>query len=199
MKKLSQMVFAVAMCGAGLVYAGPGDTKAQPAPPPTGAKMDMPKGPPQEIADMAKAMDGTWKCTGTDMGMDGSSMKFNASMTSKTDLDGWWQHDSLVGTSGEGKTAMKFKMESYTTFDAGMKKWHSVSVMNDGGQMVGQSDGMKDMKMDTTADTWGPMGQGMFKDHVDASDMKKGVHMWGEVSIDKGKTFKPVYDMMCKK
>jgi hypothetical protein len=74
-----------------------------------------------------------------------------------------------------------------------------VSVMNDGGQMVGQSDGMKDMKMDTTADTWGPMGQGMFKDHVDASDMKKGVHMWGEVSIDKGKTFKPVYDMMCKK
>ena len=29
--------------------------------------------------------------------------------------------------------------------------------------------------------------------------MKKGVHMWGEISMDKGKTFKPVYDMMCKK
>ena len=64
--------------------------------------------------------------------------------------------------------------------------------------MVGTSDGMKDMKMDFVLDATGPMGSAQFKDHVDAGDMKKGVHTWGEVSLDKGKTWLPVYDMVCK-
>ncbi len=71
--------------------------------------------------------------------------------------------------------------------------------MYDGGQMVGTSDGMKDMKMDFVLDTQSAMGGGQFKDHVDASDMKKGVHAWGEMSIDRGKTWLPVYDLVCKR
>jgi hypothetical protein len=190
---------------AGVALAGAGDTKADPKMPskagdpagPTTTKgaPAMPK-PPQEVADMAKAMSGTWKCEGTSMGMDGKESKFTGRMSSKSDLDGWWVHNSFEGTMG---ASTKFKFESFATYDGNEKKWHSVMVDNWGGTMAGQSDGMKDMKMDVTADTMGPMGKGQFKDHVDASDMKKGVHMWGESSHDSGKTWTKVYDMSCKK
>ena len=43
------------------------------------------------------------------------------------------------------------------------------------------------------------MGAGTFKDHVDMTDAKAGVKMWGEMSMDKGKTWKKVYEMTCKK
>jgi hypothetical protein len=186
---------------AGVAMAG--DTKADPktgpakaiepvAPPATPTA--MPK-PPQEIADMVKGESGTWKCDGTATGMDGKESKFTAKMTSKSDLDGWWIHDSFEGSMG----AMgKFKFESFATYDAASKKWHSMMVNNMGGTMLGESDGMKDMKMDVTAVTSSPMGKGQFKDHIDASDLKKGLHMWGEESRD-GKTFNKVYDMTCKK
>jgi hypothetical protein len=172
--------------------AGSGSAAAAPA-------MQMPK-PAPEIADTLKQMQGTWNCTGTAVGPDmKSEAKFKATMTSKSDLDGFWIHDSMTGTAGEGKTAMKFKMESYSTFDPAAKKWHRVSMMNDGAMMTGVGDAMNAGKADTVSDTWSPMGSGQFKDHVDASDMKKGVHMWGEMSMDKGKTFNKVYEMTCKK
>jgi hypothetical protein len=178
------------------------DAAKTPAPAPADAKaapkMEMPK-PAPEIAEMAKGKTGTWKCDGTTMGMDMKEAKFKGTMKSKSDLDGFWIHDSFEGTAGEGKTAMKFKMEAFTTFDAASKKWHSMSVMNDGGHMMGTSDGVKDNKMETVSDTMGPMGSGQFKDHADMSDAKKGVHMWGEMTMDKGKTWNKVYDMMCKK
>jgi hypothetical protein len=160
--------------------------------------MQMPK-PAPEIADTLKQMQGTWNCTGTVMGMDQKENKWKGSMTSKSDLDGFWIHDSMQGTAGEGKTAVKFKMESYSTFDPAAKKWHRVSIMNDGAMMTGVGDAMNAGKGDTTSDTWSPMGAGQFKDHVDASDAKKGVHMWGEMSMDKGKSWNKVYDMTCKK
>jgi hypothetical protein len=170
--------------------AGAGDTAA----PKAGAPAAMPK-PAPEIADMLKGMAGTWKCEGTATGMDGKETKFTGKLTSKADLDGFWIHESFDGTMA----AMgKFKFESFETYDGNAKKWHSVMVDNWGGMMHGESDGMKDMKMDVLSDTMGPMGKGQFKDHIDASDMKKGVHMWGEDSRD-GKTFNKVYDMTCKK
>jgi hypothetical protein len=201
MNKLTQLTVAtltmVGMAG----FAVAGDTKADPKAAPKAAEpakaappaMAMPKAP-QELADMMKGMAGTWKCDGTGMGMDMKETKFTGKMTSKLDLDGFWGHDTFEGTMG----AAKFKFESFMTYDSNGKKWHSVFVDNMGSMMMGSSDGMKDMKMDVLADTMGPMGKGQFKDHMDASDMKKGVHMWGEMSMD-GKTFNKVYDMTCKK
>jgi hypothetical protein len=201
MNKLTQLTVAtLTMVGmAGVAVAG--DTKADPKAAPKAAEPAkapaaapaMPKAP-QELADMMKGMAGSWKCDGTSMGMDGKEVKFTGKMTSKLDLDGFWGHDTFEGTMGPGK----FKFESFMTYDANGKKWHSVFVDNQGGMMMGSSDGMKDMKMDVTADMMGPMGKGTFKDHMDASDMKKGVHMWGEASMD-GKTFNKVYEMTCKK
>jgi len=187
--------------------ADPKAAKADPKAPAGGDKKDaapamqMPK-PAPEIADRLKMMQGTWTCTGTAMGGADmkTEMKFKGTMTSKSDLDGFWIHDSMQGTAGEGKAAMKFKMESYATFDAAGKKWHTLAVMNDGGQMVGMGDALKDGKGEMVADTWSPMGAGQMKDHVDVSDVKKaGAHMWGEASMDKGKTWGKVYDMTCKK
>lgn len=168
------------------------DTKAAP--------MEMPK-PPAEITMAAKSKAGRWKCRGTAMGGPDmrTEMKFMGMQTSKLELDGWWLHDAFNGTIGTGKTAMKFKMESYATYDGNTKKWRMISVMNDGGSMMGWSDGMKDGKMDITSEAYSMMGTGTFKEHIDMSDLKAGVKMWGEMSMDKGKTWNKVYEMTCKK
>ncbi|HTR50459.1 MAG TPA: DUF1579 family protein [Kofleriaceae bacterium] len=162
------------------------------------AVADLPK-PPPELAEMAKAMAGTWKCTGTGMGMDGKDTKFTGTMSSKTELDGFWSHNSFQGTMGEGKTAAKYRFESYSTFDPSARKWRVMMMDNLGGSMAGTSDGMKDMKMETDAETQDARGKAQFKDHTDMSDMKTGAHLWGEVSRDNGKTWTKVYDMVCKK
>jgi hypothetical protein len=163
-----------------------------------GAKVEMPK-PPTEIAAHIKAMGGTWRCNGTAVGPDKAEGKMKATLAAKSDLDGYWIHHTLNATMGAGKTATKFKMEGYATFNATDKKWRMVSVMNDGGMMMGTSDGPKDGKMVMTADTYGPWGQGMMRETHDATDMKAGVKMSGEMSMDKGKTWNKVYEMTCKK
>ena len=213
MKNLSMIAIATAAL-VGTAFAG--DPKAPtPAPAPTAAKTDPkaaptpaktdPKAPPAaatpamptvptEIADMAKGMAGTWKCKGETMHMDGTKEAVTATNTAKVDLDKWWISETLSVT---GK--MKFKMQGYTTYDASAKKWRRVSVDNWGGSYVGTSDGMKDNKMDWNLDVMGPMGAGQFRDHVDATDAKAGVKMWGEMSMDKGKTWNKVYEMTCKK
>jgi hypothetical protein len=165
------------------------------ATPPAKAEMPVPK-VPQEVTDMAKMVVGTWKCTGSSFGMDGTATPMTGTMKSKTDLDGFWLHDSFEAKMGKAK----FKFESFSTYDAGSKKWRSVMVDNWGAQSIGTSDGMKDGKMDVNMDTMGgPMGPGMFRDHMDASDAKAGVKMMGEASMDKGKTWNKVYEQTCKK
>jgi hypothetical protein len=157
-------------------------------------KMAMPV-VPTEVADMGKAVTGTWKCKGDEMDMTGAKNPVTATMKTKVDMDKWWITDNL-----EVKGKMTFKMMAFTTYDAASKKWRRVAVDNMGGQMVGTSDGMKDNKMDWNLDAIGPMGAGMFRDHVDATDAAKaGVKMWGEMSMDKGKTWAKVYEMSCKK
>src|ERR1041385_2758953 len=152
MKTFSRVAIAT-LTVAGLTMVALADTKtpaakADPKAPAAGSgsaaapAMQMPK-PAPEIADTLKQMQGTWSCTGTAVGPDmKSEAKFKATMTSKSDLDGFWIHDSMTGTAGEGKTAMKFKMESYSTFDPAAKKWHRVSMMNDGAMMTGVGDAM---------------------------------------------------------
>jgi hypothetical protein len=156
--------------------------------------MEMPK-VPAEIGDMGKTVTGTWKCKGDEMDPTGAKNPITATIKTKVDMDKWWITDNM-----EVKGKNTFKMMSFTTYDATSKKWRRVAVDNWGGQMVGTSDGMKDGKMDWNSDTISPMGAGMFRDHVDATDAAKtGVKFWGEMSMDKGKTWNKVYEMSCKK
>jgi uncharacterized protein DUF1579 len=193
MNKLSMIVIAMAAL-VGVANAGDpkADTKAA-APKAAEPAMKMPE-PPKEVGDVGKQMAGTWTCTGNVMGMDGKPSKMTAKMTSKVDDSKWWIVDNL-----DASGPMKFKMQSFTTYDANAKKWRRVSVDNMGTSMVGTSDGMKDNKMEWTADTNGPMGASQFRDKVDMTDAKAGVKMAGEMSMDKGKSWHPVYDMTCKK
>ena len=158
------------------------------------AKPEMPK-PPAELDAMAKTTVGTWKCTGESMNPDGTKAKVTATNKAKVDLDKFWLVENL-----EVKGAMPFKMQAFSTFDASAKKWRRVAVDSWGGYMHGTSDGMKDGKtMTWNLDTVGAMGTGQFRDHMDVTDLKAGMKVWGEMSMDKGKTWNKVYEMTCKK
>jgi hypothetical protein len=171
------------------------DSKPDPGMVKTEVKPEPPK-PPGEVDAMAKNVVGNWKCTGTETAMDGSSSKITGKVTAKLDLDKWWINDVVEGKSDKRGG---YKMVSYSTFDASSKKWRRISIDNMGTQYVGTSDGMKDGKLVWNMDFLSPLGAGQFKDTVDPSDPKAGVKWVGVMSVDKGKTWKPVYEMTCKK
>jgi hypothetical protein len=151
--------------------------------------------PPQELADMAKAAAGNWKCKG--QGMD-HAMKMNdmtGTMAMKLDVDNWWMHGSFSSKMGKDS----FHFESFTTVDPATKKLKRVMVETGGGWSSGESAGMKDNKVDWDLTAHSAMGDAMFRDHEDMSDAKAGVKPWGEMSMDKGKTWTKVYEMACKK
>jgi hypothetical protein len=196
--KLSMISFSLAML-AGTAFAG--DPKAgAPATPPkadaskdAGKPAEMPK-PPQEIADFAKAMAGTWNCTGT-AEMGGQTGEAKATITHKLDLDGWWIQSSFTGTIAKAPGAFHFT--SYTTYDAAKKQWFRTMVNGHGGhaQSWGTHTGNKT--------TW--EGDA----HWQGNDVKvrdteevvspKEVHVVGEYSKDGGKTWNKDHDATCKK
>lgn len=180
-----------------------GDAKA-PTPPAAPAKaepkkeapkkMEAPK-PPQELADMAKAMAGNWKCTGkavqdpmkpTEM----TDMKMTVKMA--LDMGGWW----IKSTMDAG--AM-FKGEEYVTYDSAAKKY--ISMMRDsmGASETKTSMGMKDGKIVWEGDARATGMAMKSRATSDMSDAKAGVKMMGEYSMDGGKTFMKVWEATCKK
>jgi hypothetical protein len=152
--------------------------------------------PPAELADMAKGAAGTWKCKGQGMDMKAGKMAdMTGTMKMKLEVDNWWIHGSFESKMGKEP----FHFESFTTFDPASKKWKRVMVESGGGWSSGESTGMKDGKMDWDLTSHSAMGDAMFRDHHDMTDAKVGVKQWGEVSMDKGKTWTKVYEMACKK
>jgi hypothetical protein len=184
------IILATVLGLGGLASAGDGKDAKAPAP----KAMEMPKAP-KEVADMAKGMSGTWNCTGKGMMPDGSSIDMTGKFTSKSELDGFWIHDTLDGKMGK----MPFRFEAYSSYDAASKKWHKLGVDNMGGQSVATSDGMTAGKMDWAVEATGPMGQYMSKEHFDMSDAKAGNKVSGESSMDKGKTWHKDFEVTCKK
>jgi hypothetical protein len=188
--------------------AGAGSAKAPAAGSAAGAaagsaaqapKMEMPK-PPAEVAAALKQMGARQTCTGlTWGGPDGKTeLKAKGTSTNALALDGWAIKSAMNMTMGEGKSKMTFKMEGFMTYDPKLGKWHNVSVSNDGSIMVGLTE-MKDGKLETVSDMkGGMMGNGKFRDHGDVTD-PKAMKMWGEMSMDNGKTWTKVYEMTCKK
>lgn len=155
--------------------------------------------PAQQVVDRLKARSGTWKCEGTASELDGKDAKFTGTMTTKAELDGFWIRDSFAGELGSGKAALGYKYESYSTFDTTAKKWR-ISVMdNVGGVSIGLADEMRAGKMDTQSEAIDSMGKSLTRDHTDVSDVRKGMHAWGENSRDGGKTWNKVYDLTCTK
>ena len=153
---------------------------------------------PQEVTDLLKLVTGSWKCTGTaTIGTDPAAQPMTATLKTKSDLDGFWIHDTFEAKIGPAAKATKLKYESFTTFDS--RKWRRVLLDNRGTQVIGTSDGVKDGKMDWNLDALASAGPAVqFLDHLDASDPKV-LKLGGEQSSDKGKTWTKVYEMSCKK
>lgn len=150
--------------------------------------------PPPELAEMAKAAAGNWRCKGQGMDHTMKMVDMTATLKLKLDLAGHWVRATFDAKMG--KTSFAF--ESFTTFDPSSKKWKRVLVDNGGGWMTGESDGLKDNKVDWEMATHSPMmGDGKFRDHEDLSDPKTGVKMWGEAQV--GDKWMKVYEMTCKK
>lgn len=203
MKTLSSVVIA-SLTMVGMAYAQqpapPAKSDKAPAVAPVPPKDTKPAPPampavPAEVAELGKAMSGTWKCKGESL-EGGAKTPMTATNKVKVDFDKWWISESLDVKAGP----MKFKMQSYTTYDAAAKKWRRVGIDSMGGQMVGTADAAAaGSKMTFNMDMMGPMGAGQFRDHVDPTDMKAGLKVWGEMSMDKGKTWIKVYEQVCKK
>ncbi len=160
------------------------------------AMPEKPK-PPEEIKAALKAMGkATKNCTGQGMGPDMQMADFKGTVAMKSDLDGWFIRTTIKINIGKGKTASKMTMEQLSTYDAKLAKWRVVGVGNDGSTMMGTAE-MKDGKYEFAGDTTGGMGTAMFKDHGDMTD-PKAAKWWGEMSMDKGKTWTKVYEQTCK-
>lgn len=205
MKKTTTFSIALAVTLGFTSAALAGDAKAPAPAPPAPAKkeeakkVEPPKAEmtkaPQELAEMAKTMAGTWKCTGkavqdpnkpTEM----TDMKMTVKMA--LDMNGWW----IKSTMDAGKA---FKGEEYVTYDAAAKKF--VSIMRDsmGGSEAKTSAGVKDGKIVWEGEARG-MGMTMkSRASSDMTDAKAGVKMMGEYSMDGGKTFVKAWEATCKK
>lgn len=158
---------------------------AKPAEPPA-----MPSAP-AEVAAMAKTA-GNLRCTGAAFSPMGET-KMVATVKNKLDLDKWWIHTSFAQTGG-----MKFKFEAFTTYDGASKKWTRVMVDNFGSHEVSTSDGVKDNKIVWEGSTKSAMGTMAGRHYEDMTNPKE-TKMWGEYSMDKGKTYMKAYEMICKR
>lgn len=193
MKSFSQIAIAL-MTMSSVAIAQPKSDKA--APPAKETKPAMPT-VPAELTAFAKVFTGTWKCKGESVEHDGSKVAITATNRTKLDLDKWWLTESV---EVKGMKMGSYKMTTFTTYDATSKKWRRLAMDNFGSQMVGTADATPmGQPMVFNLDSLGPMGSSRFRDHIDASDLKAGLEVWGELSTDKGKSWNKIYEMTCKK
>lgn len=146
------------------------------------------KAPPAELAEVGKLMTGTWKCESTLELPNQPPAKMKAKVTSALELGGFWIHETI-----DVEMAPAIKVEAYMTFDG--TKWHRTAFDSMGGQATGTADPMKDHKIEWAIEN----GSLLEKVRADFSDLKKGMHLTAERSVDQGKTWGKGLDMTCKK
>ena len=168
---------------------------------------DPPKPPPMpemkpapEIAAAAKLMIGSYTCKGVDMNPDGSSRPSVAKMKISVELNGYYiLVDLAEQKSKDNATPLQAKM--YRTYDATSKKWTNtiIATAPGGPETMTSTDAMG-----TGPVTW--TGSGTYagqsfteRSHEEPDASTKSVHVWGEFSMDGGKTFQKDYDTTCKK
>jgi len=181
-----------ASAGAAAVVAPPPKT-----PPPTMPEMK----PAQEVTDAAKLMTGSYSCKGNDMNPDGSSRPSIAKLKISSEMDGYYILVDLAEQKSK-QNPTPFKAKMYRTFDASKKMWVDTIIASAPGQpmtMTTTDSGMGTGKIMWTGSA--EFGGQKFMEHgYEEPDAKtKSVHIWGEVSMDGGKTFAKEYDITCKK
>lgn len=192
MNKLISIVAVLAVSGVATAddkKPEPKKPEAKKPEPKEAPKMEMPK-PGPELAEMAKAMAGNWKCTGKAMDPSGAPMDFkNVSLKESLDLEKFWIKGEMTGQIGP----MKVRMVDYVTYDAGQKKWFRLAVDNHGGQETNWS---------TDGKTWDGemrmMGSTMKSKTTVETVSPKEWKVTAQMSMD-GKKWAPGFEMTCKK
>jgi hypothetical protein len=156
--------------------------------------------PAPEIAAAAKVMVGSYTCKGVDMNPDGSSRPAVSKMKISLEMNGYYiLVDLAEQKSKDNATPLAAKM--YRTYDSTSKKWINTLIASAPGGPVTMT---TTDAMGTGPVTWTGtgtiMGQAFTeKSHEEPDAAAKTVHVWGEFSMDGGKTFNKDYDVTCKK
>jgi hypothetical protein len=178
--------------------AAPPADKAPAAPMPVQAKPPGPPAPSQEIVDLGKAMNGTWKCTGQ-IDIAGTKADVKATITHKVDatLGKFWIVSNFNGTivTPKGMPAMKFTM--YTGYDANTKKLFRQSANSMGGHVT--SSATYDAKKITFEGESSGMNGIVKVRNTEEMISPKEVKVSGEMSKDNGKTWTWDHEAICKK
>ena len=151
---------------------------------------------PPELAALAKAMAGTWKCKG--QGFDASHAKLvdmTATARWSVAVGGSWVHEAFDGVVA----GVHHYYDAYTSFDVGARKWRRVMVQGGGGWSTGEATSATAAKLDWEMSVHSANGDFPFRDHVDATDPARGIKGWGELSMDGGKTWIKAYDLTCRR
>lgn len=176
----------------------PPPAEKAPAPPAADKPATPPKPPeaPAELADFAKNMSGTWKCTGqAELG--GTMMDVKATITHKIDpnLNKFWVQTNFTGTAGK---LPPFKFVGYATYDATAKKLWRTAVNARGGH--GWAWGtIADKKITWEGESRWPGGVDVKTRDTDEMVSPKEVKVLGEYSKDGGKTWNKDHEATCKK
>lgn len=178
----------------------PGQAKKEPAPPaatPAPAPAPMPElKPPPELAAMAKAGAGNWKCSGK-MSMGPAASMTEVKGTFKQVLDPtkfWIKADWAL-------TGSKIKGSMWTTYDATSKKWYRHAMNNMGGGSMSWSAGLPAGATEGKV-VWEGEHHGMGMQHktrMTEEVAAKSVKITSEASMDGGKTWKTAMEMTCTK
>lgn len=209
--KTKMIAVAMTLAFGGVALAQPGSaakpadpkagTPAKPADPKAGAPAPAaaPKAP-TEVADMAKAMAGNWKCAGK-MAMDPANpanmTDFKGTFKAALDLDKYWVKGEWTSTMGK----MKSRGIMYITYDAAAKKWyrHGVDSMGMGSMewSTGLPAGAKEGKQVWEGDNhmMGMMMKGRTTEEVAAKSMT----VTSEMSMDGGKKWVTGMTLTCTK
>ena len=155
--------------------------------------------PAPEVAEAAKAMSGSYKCKGNVMNPDGSSKPSLGSLKISADMDGYYLLVDLAQQKTK-ENPTPFKAHMFRTYDPSSKTWSMVMIATAPGAPIvaTTTDAMSGPV--TWTSTGAMMGQKFTeKSHEEFDAKSKSLHMWGEYSMDGGKTFLKDYDTTCKK
>jgi hypothetical protein len=145
--------------------------------------------PHASLAESARVLAGTWRCSGSLYGGDGTAGPSEAALHVGLDLDEAWLKAEIAISSGKHE----YEFHSYRRFDTASSQWVNVIMDNMGGHAVSRStDGIT-----WTGESTGPMGAMAIRDTeaiVSPGEMK----MLGQYSLD-GKTWSTGYELSCKK
>ncbi|MCP3141585.1 DUF1579 domain-containing protein [Pyxidicoccus xibeiensis] len=140
------------------------------------------------LVDSAKALAGTWTCSGAVHGPGGASPS-EVTLEVRPELDKAWLRTDFVVLTGE----YKYKFTSYRTFDAASSEWVNVIVDNMGGHARSSS---KDGHI-WIGESSGPMGEMKIRD-TEKLVSPGMMNMRGQYSLD-GRNWSTGYELSCKK